>query len=95
MTIRSNKGHILTTCSPRHIKLVPTNLYLLVMQVIIHRSTFFVEFWAAFNSLTDRSMFFDVKQLPDLKSGSRIYLGAVKQLRNSLSSCRNTSQNGQ
>ena len=52
-----------------------------------------VEFWAAFNSLTNRSMFFDEKQLPDLKSGPWIYLGAVKQLRNSLSSCGNTSQN--
>ena len=27
-------------------------------------------------------MFFDVKQLSDLKSGSWIYLGAVKRLRN-------------
>jgi len=64
MTIRSNKGHILTACSPGHIKLMPTNPYLLVMQVVEH----FVKFWAAFNLLTDRSMFFDVKQLSDLKS---------------------------
>ena len=33
MTIRSNKRHILTACSPGNIKLVPTNLYLLVMLV--------------------------------------------------------------
>jgi len=38
-------------------------------------------------------MFSDVKQIPDLKSGPWIYLGAVKRLRNSLSSCGNTSQN--
>jgi len=31
--------------------------------------TFSVEFWAAFNLLTNRSMFFDVKQLPDLNQG--------------------------
>ena len=82
-----------TACSSGHIKLVPTNLYLLVMQAVIHHWTFSIdsEFWTAFNSVTDRSMFFDVKQLPDLKSP--IYLGAVKWLRNSLSSCGNTSQN--
>ena len=64
MTIRSNKGHTLTACSPGHIKLVPTNLYLLVMQAVIHRWTFSVEFWAAFNSLTDRSMLFWQKTTP-------------------------------
>ena len=68
--------------APPNPKLVPTPL-------------FCVEFWAAFNLLTDRSMFFDVKQLPYLKSGSCIYVGAVKRLRNSLSSCGNTSQNEQ
>ena len=93
MTIQSNKGHILTACSPGHIKLVPTNLYLLVMQAVIHRRTFSVKFWAAFNSLTNRSKFFDEKQLPDLKSGPWIHLGAVKRLRKSLSSCGNALQN--